>query len=200
MELKIKIDEQVYEQILKICQKENISFELSMQLYFIRVIENGSVIFTKNDSNTAFFKVPNLVSDSKDPLDDENLIIKKRGSIKLMENKMTKTLAKRLFWNKGQPLYPTVTFSSRNKSAFCYWSNPDLGVLCEDWSLILNDTDKGKLYLFNIPQNSIDEFEVKVRSDKQNLIDLQIMYDDPTFTDNRSGISFKEFFVDEIEY
>lgn len=200
MNLMIKIDEQVYEQILKICERENISFELSMQLYFIRVIENNSVIFTKNDLNATYFKAPNLLSDSKDSLEDNNLFNKKRGSIKFIENKMTKTLAKRLFWNKGQPIFPIVNFSSRNKSGYCYWSNPSIDVLSEDWSLILNDLDKKKLYLFNIPKNSIDELEVKVRSDRQNLIDLQIMYDDPTFTDNRSGISFKEFFVDEIDY
>ncbi len=40
----------------------------------------------------------------------------------------------------------------------------------------------------------------KVRHDKQNLIDLQIYYNDNNFIDSRSGISFAQWLVKSIEY
>lgn len=93
-----------------------------------------------------------------------------------------------------------VTFASKNRSAYVYWSNPSIDVLEEDWSLILNAKERGKLYLFTIPANALSPFDVVVRSDKSDRIDLQIEYNDPSFTDNRSGLRFVPFLVGEVDY
>lgn len=129
-----------------------------------------------------------------------NKINKDEQIINKVENKMTKRMAIRLFVNKGFKIYDEVTFASKNKTAYNYWANPHCSCLEHDWSLILNDCDNKKLYLFNIPAMAISKNEVIKRADNKQKIDLQIMYKDPTFTDNRSGIGFKKYFVDSIIY
>lgn len=114
--------------------------------------------------------------------------------------KMTKNKAIYLFNSKGYKLGRNITFASKNKTAYNYWANPDVSILSSDWYLILNDWNKQELHLFYIPKNSISEFEVMPRSDKKNQIDLQIMYDDSSFTDTRSKLSFRKYLKETINY
>ena len=81
-----------------------------------------------------------------------------------------------------------------------YWSNPNFSVLEEDWTLILNDWVNQILYLFRIPRNSISASELVGRNDQPDLIDIQILEDNPNFVDRRSDFSFRQFLVDEINY
>lgn len=115
-------------------------------------------------------------------------------------SKMTKNKAIYLFRSKGYELNGNVTFASKNKSANCYWANPDISVLSSDWYLILNDCYKQALHLFFIPNHSISSNKVVIRNDKKNQIDLQIMYDDHSFTDTRSKICFKHFMLASVNY
>lgn len=80
-----------------------------------------------------------------------------------------------------------------------YWANPPLDVLVKDWSLILNDYIEKKLYLLFLPKNSMSLGQLKTRADRPKL-DIQIYYNDRTFTERRSGCSFSRFFVAEIDY
>ena len=109
---------------------------------------------------------------------------------------MTKTIAKRLLSIQSD----NVSFSSKNRTANNYWSNPSYDCLNSDWFLILNDWQTNELHLFKIPARSFNRYNLVARADQPHLIDLQIAYRDPTFTDNRSGCSFKKYYVKTIKY
>ena len=73
-------------------------------------------------------------------------------------------------------------------------------MLKTDWTLILNDWVNRKLYLFRIPAKTISAHELIGRNDKPNLIDIQILEDNPSFVDRRSEYSFRRFLIDQIDY
>ena len=64
----------------------------------------------------------------------------------------------------------------------------------------MNDWVNRKLYLFRIPAKTISAQDLVARNDKPNLIDIQILDDNPSFIDKRSDYSFKRFLVDNIDY
>lgn len=113
---------------------------------------------------------------------------------------ITKNQAVYLFRRRGNAIGTEVTFASKNSGARIYWANPSFEVLNNDWSLILNDKNENKLYLFTIRARDISPSELRGRADVPERIDLQILYDDPSFTDTRSGVSFARYKVDEVEY
>ena len=92
------------------------------------------------------------------------------------------------------------TFASFNRSGYCYWANPKIDLLQENWTIIMNDTNNLKLYVFQIPAGAILLYKLKVRNDKPYLIDLQVRYGDGKFTDNRSGMQFAKWLVKIIYY
>ena len=114
--------------------------------------------------------------------------------------KMTKNKAINYFLREGYKLSGTITFASKNKSADNYWANPNFTTLNNQWNIILNDWIRQELYLFVIPANSINASSLVCRADKKNQIDLQIMYEDPSFTDMRSKISFFKYLVSQLKY
>ncbi len=114
--------------------------------------------------------------------------------------KMTKNKAVALFRQKGITLSRNTTFSSKNNSTHIYWANPNFQVLKSDWNLILNDWVHRQLHLFIIPANKIAASSLVGRADSPDLIDLQIAPDDPTYTDNRSKMSFCNYFIKTVTY
>jgi antitoxin component of RelBE/YafQ-DinJ toxin-antitoxin module len=116
--------------------------------------------------------------------------------------RMTKSKAVALFKQEGINFdnYENVVFSSKNKTTDVYWSNPSFNHLKINWCLILNDNINNKLYLLEVAADSISEDVLIPRADQTNLIDLQIMYGDPTFTDMRSKYSFAKFVKKTISY
>lgn len=113
--------------------------------------------------------------------------------------KMTKNKAIALFRNNGNSLNGNITFASKNKTAYNYWANPAFEVLDSDWFLILNDWVHQEIYLFEIPAKTFRYNQLVSRADKSQ-IDLQIMYEDNSFTDTRSKISFAKYLKDRISY
>ena len=95
--------------------------------------------------------------------------------------------------------FKTFTFASKNSVTNCYWANPNIGMLNNTWDLVLNDNIHYKWYYFQIPANSI-KLNQLVLSDKKYLIDLQIRYNDSSFTDTRSGISFVKWLKKKGQY
>ena len=112
---------------------------------------------------------------------------------------MDKNKAIKLFRQQGYQFCESITFSSKS-GPDKYWANPELCFLQADWDLILNDYINKKLYLFRISANSLALSQEETRKDRPNRIDLQIYYNDPEFTDSRSKISFKPFFIKELDY
>lgn len=92
------------------------------------------------------------------------------------------------------------TWASENKSNQKFWANPNTNCIQSDWWLILNDISKKKIYVFFIPINSLKPEHLVLRSDNKNLFDIQIKYDDNTFTDTRSHVQFYKWFQKELKY
>jgi len=115
-------------------------------------------------------------------------------------SRITKSIASNLFKSKGYATNRNVTFASKNKASNFYWANPLFDALEQDWYLILNDWINKDLHLFKIPVHALKASDLVSRSDNENKIDLQIVYNDITFTDSRSKISFAPFLVKSISY
>ena len=94
----------------------------------------------------------------------------------------------------------SVTFASLNKARKAYWANPYVDLLQKNWWILLNDYKRNELHIFNIPASSISATQIVVRADKPNRIDMQIIYGDKSFKDDRSKIKFEEWFVKTIPY
>lgn len=179
----LNIDSELLSQANTIFESIGIDFSTATRMFLKKVIKERSILFLITSVSQPIPSDHDSQPFSPDP-----------------DNNMTKSRAKRLIYNKGVSLYNNVTFASKNNGAYNYWANPELSLLDRDWSLILNDWKNRKIYLFNIPAKSIARSEFVTRRDKPYLIDLQIMYEDPTFTDNRSGYSLLQYKVAEINY
>lgn len=115
-------------------------------------------------------------------------------------NRCGKNEAIRIFERAGYRLGRNVTYASKNASTNLYWANPGFELLDYGWSLILDDTRRRILYLFDIPAHGIDPEELTSRSDDPERIDLQIYYGDFSFTDSRSKVEFRKFLVAHSSY
>lgn len=179
----LDFEDQIFEQANDVFEGIGLDFRSATNMFLKRVIKDGSISFLFSQQTISSNKV----------VDNEILPSLDKGD-------MTKNRAIRLFSSKGYSVGKNVTFASKNRSAYNYWANVEFGMLANDWHLILNDWINKVVYLFFIPAHSINAKELTPRSDKPFLVDLQIMYNDTTFTDNRSGFSFNKFLVETIYY
>jgi len=115
-------------------------------------------------------------------------------------SEMTKSKAVALFKRGGYIIGSNVTFASKNKSAETYWANPKFEILRNNWYLILNDSVHHNLFLFFIPAKTLSESNLLERSDKKEVADIQIDYNDSKFTDKRSKIQFIQFLKHTVQY
>lgn len=208
--ISIEINDDLYCQAESIFVDAGIDSDTAIKMFFKRVVNEGSFAFLLQ--NRQGEKEDLLVDNVKRHMARPRRLYNNESSVEgyvdrvadIKENgnfdRIRKGNAVRLLRSKGYDLYDTITFASKNTGAYNYWANPDSYYTKHNWSLILNDWKERKLYLFNIPANSISDNMIVVRADKPDKIDLQIMYNDVTFTDNRSGISFAKFFVGEVKY
>lgn len=179
----LDFEDQIFEQANDVFESIGLDFRSATNMFLKRVIKDGSISFLFSQQTISSNKF----------VDNEILPSLDKGD-------MTKNRAIRLFSSKGYSVGKNVTFASKNRSAYNYWANVEFGMLANDWNLILNDWINKVVYLFFIPAHSINAKELTPRSDKPFLVDLQIMYNDTTFTDNRSGFSFNKFLVETIYY
>ena len=108
------------------------------------------------------------------------------------------------FLNKnGIMVDKKTTYAVKNEKGE-FWANPQRKLLSTDWWLILNDNEKMELVILNIPKESLKVDQehcgngLYVRSDKTNLLDLNINTD--TFVDRKSGMNLSEYLVKKISY
>ena len=187
--------------IIAISLEENLAAEAEKILddmgLDIETVVKMMVKKIKNEQNINFLISPRTVANTSQRIEP-------LGNLKPIENevnnKMTKSKAVNIFRKEGFDFTGITTFASKNKSAYNYWANPDVTVLSNNWNIILNDWINQEIHLFNIPANTINPNSVVYRADKVNQIDLQIMYDDRTFTDMRSKISFEQYWVKSYKY
>lgn len=180
------------EQIIDIFDEIHTDFSTVIDLLFDKIIKERSISFLYEKEMPVYEKeTPNQ------PIQQNNNV--QQHSIR---KKMTKRIAIDLLKEKGYKkfLNNVITFASRNSGTLNYWANPHFNFLNKDWSIILNNVDKKELYLFFIPANSISKYNLLPRADKKYIIDLQIMYNDPNFTDTRSNFVFKKYFIAKLNY
>ena len=187
----------------KILDDEGLTLEVAIRVLLKRIIKEKSMAFLlKNNLQN------NNTAESFSGVCEQEVIGSankvERSSVAMLdtsnEKKMTKSIAIRLLRDKGFNVGKSVTYASKNRGAYNYWANPEFGMLSADWDIILHDWISKKIYLFTVPANTLHKNQLIPRSDKTYLIDLQIMYHDTTFTDNRSGVSFAKYLVGEVQY
>ena len=186
MENTIYVDEQLLREAEQILEEIGLDASAVAKMALKRVVRDGSISFLIADVPKIEVQAPVEVAVPM-PADIEN-------------GRITKSAATNLFRRDGVSTNNNVTFASKNKAGNYYWANPLFEALKQDWYLILNDWMKKELHLFKIPAHALKESDLVSRSDNEEKIDLQIAYNDTTFTDGRSKISFSEFLVQSIKY
>ncbi len=185
----IETERQTLNEAEEILNETGLDISSAIKVMLKRIIREGNATFLfSNNSVKKYISTNSQNSPSNSNEQAEESI------------KMTKNKAINLFRSKGTFINGNVTFASKNKVGYNYWANPDFSVLENDWFLILNDWIRQDIYLFKIPKDSIRCNNLVARADMKNRIDLQIMYDDSSFTDTRSKISFAIYLTDRISY
>ena len=186
----IEIQEDTLNQVNNVLDDLGLDIESAIRMFLRRIVRDQSVAFVLNNTGT-IASVPQSIIENNTFQSDV---------VKIDRGEMRKMLAIKMFKERGKIIDKNVTYSSKNRTTYNYWSNPNFSVLDENWSLILNDWVNRKLYLFNIPSRSISASQLVPRNDQKDLIDIQILENDPNFVDKRSGFGFKCFLTDEIDY
>lgn len=185
--IELNLDEDLLNASASILENVGMDIQTIVKVLLTRIVREGNVMFLFDQKKQ---ETSNMSKEQKTIF----------NAIEPDGIKMTKSRAKRLFANANIEITDTVTFASKNRAVANYWANPRFDVLKKDYTLILNDVVRKKLLLFLIPAYSIKDFELEKRHDRPERIDLQIAYNDKTYTDTRSGYSFSKFFVKEISY
>ena len=185
----VDIDEKLLDNADEVLDEMGLDIGTTIKVMLKRIVREGNPSFLFNNKSVkASF-------DNKEEQQEETV-----SEVKADEPiKMTKNKAIALFRNNGITFNGNVTFASKNKTAYNYWANPSFEVLYSDWFLILNDWVRREIYLFEIPAKTYRYNQLVSRADKSQ-IDLQVMYEDNSFTDTRSKISFAKYLKDRISY
>ena len=196
-----ELDENLIKEAETILDNEGLDLDVAMHMFLKRIVKEQTISFLLRNNS----KNINSTEKMLEVIEPTPTISPSYQSFSFIPDNtdrgnMTKSLAIRLLRGNGFNVGKNVTYASKNRGAYNYWANPAFEMLSNDWDIILNDWANKKIYLFTIPANSIKNYQLTPRSDKNYLIDLQIMYNDVTFTDNRSGVSFEKYLVAELQY
>ena len=186
MENNIYIEEQLRQDAEQILEKLGLDANTVAKMALKRVVRDGGISF--------------LIADLPKIEVEPTVTSAVPAIMNAAQSRITKSAAANLFKSKGYTTNNNVTFSSKNKAGNYYWANPLFEVLNQDWYLILNDWINRELHLFKIPVHALKENDLVSRSDNDKKVDLQIAYNDTTFTDSRSKISFAKFLIMTVSY
>lgn len=184
----LRVEENLLSEALKVIKPTGFDIQTAIRLFLMRLVKERDLSFILSNSQ----------SNEEDEKVSKTNSIQTRAQVDLEH--MTKSRASSLLRNNGIKLNRNVTFASKNRTAYNYWANPSFEMLKDEWYIILNDWLKREIILLKIPEGSISEADLVPRSDKRYLMDLQIMYNDNTFTDTRSGFSFGQYLVKVLKY
>lgn len=182
----IYVDEQLLREAEQILEEIGLDAGAVAKMALKRVVRDGGISFLVADVPRIEVQAP-VETISAPPADVES-------------GRINKSAAANLFRRSGVYTNSNVTFASKNKAGNYYWANPLFDALKQDWYLILNDWLKKELHLFKIPAQALKAADLVSRSDNEEKIDLQIAYNDATFTDGRSKVSFADFLIKSISY
>lgn len=181
----IYIDDQLLQEAERILEEIGLDATAVTKMTLKRVVRDGGISFLVTDLPK--IEVQPAASAPSNADDSE-------------QNRVTKNIAINLFKKNGVITNNNVTFASKNKAGNYYWANPLFGVLKQDWYLILNDWIKKELHIFKVPAKNIKPEDMVCRADNEEKVDLQVIYNDTTFTDSRSKISFSKYLIKTIQY
>lgn len=104
-----------------------------------------------------------------------------------------------LLRQKNYTVHSCVTFASTNARTGQFWANPNPEFIKQDWSFILNDKKKRKLYLLNILKNTFKEGDISLKSPKFELLDIRL---DPNTLINTAPdkTDFSPYKIAEVGY
>ncbi|MCL2675965.1 MAG: hypothetical protein FWE84_05220 [Firmicutes bacterium] len=193
--LTISIDSSLLYDAIQAVEQIGLDLHSALRIFITRLAREQSLSFLFLGNTQSQTGVPNRER-VPDNFQMPHSKVREQGE----KGDVTKSKALSLFRNAGVNFNRNVTFASKNRTAFNYWANPEFGMLKDDWFIVFNDWIKRELHLFFIPANSINASELTPRSDKEWLIDLQIMYNDNSFRDNRSGYCFAKHLIKQIKY
>lgn len=95
-------------------------------------------------------------------------------------------------------------FFGKNHTTHSYWIQCPETIINNDLSIILEDTIKHRLYLFNIPKGTFSRIEIDPKLEKYCLpktrLDIVINYDDNTFTIKNTNTQLKKCLIASIDY
>lgn len=186
MEYLIRVDHQLARDAGECLEEIGLDLSVATTMMLKRIVRDGGISF--------------LVADRPKNDIQSAAVIEEGTPVNTGVERITKSTAINLFKEKGCSFNQNVTYASKNKAGNYYWANPAFEVLKDDWYLILNDWKKRELHLFWIPGRRLKMNVLRSRADNAEKIDLQIAYNDPTFTDSRSKISFAQFCVEHVTY
>lgn len=187
---KVLIELEQYEGLGDILGEIGVDLENAISMFLKKIVRDKNISFLFNEDKV---------------LESANMekvkYFSKENTLNVRE--MSKKKAELLFNEKklltNKPYF--YTYATKNRSADVFWANPNFRCLELNWYLILNDYINKRLHLFYIPPKSISSNRLAQKSESSpNLIDLRIIYDDPTFTDESSQISFRSFYIESIDY
>lgn len=103
-----------------------------------------------------------------------------------------------LLRQKNYTVHSCVTFASTNARTGQFWANANPEYIKHDWSFILNDKKKRKLYLLEISKNTFRSGDIPVREDNGRL-DIRL---DPNTLINTAPdkTDFRPYKIAEISY
>ncbi len=219
--INVELDEQLYNEAQSILDEYGLDIEGVIKSTLKRVVRQGSAefIFAKSAPSAPIATPADTVSvmSARDAL----AYMPAPVSAPAVPAKITKNIAKSYFTKRGHVFDAPVIFSSRNKATGDYWANPSVDTTRAKWYLILNDQFGKVLRLFEMNPNpeyfndrrgkeneridattvEIDMIRLVPRADKPDLINLQIYGDDTTcFMDKVSGVMFRPYLIDEVNY
>lgn len=178
----ITIDGELAKQAAGVLNAIGLDVETVVRMTLKRVVRDGNISF--------------LVAGALPP---ENSVIERAQEDDDTVH-INKSIAVARFKEEGHFVSKNVTFASSNRATNNFWANPPFDVLDQDWYLILHDRQNKKLHLFRVPAGAVSALDLKSRNDREDRIDLQIYYNDPTYTDSRSKVSFAKYKVETIAY
>ena len=183
MKKHLLLDSNLVQEALPILEDWGVDLETVVKMTLKRIVRDNSIAFLTAKTEVPVMNTPiqNTAADSEN-------------------GRLGKSQAISLFEAQGFRFSRNVTFASKNRGAENYWANPYFFALDNDWYLILNDWKKRELHLFKIPAKTIHHGDMVPRVDQPEKIDLQIAYEDPAFTDNRSRVQFAGYRVKSLQY
>lgn len=195
----INLDDRSINEAEGILENIGLDIEMSVKILLRRIIKERNIGFLIGTGSADKVGVNLTEVDGSKSVD--NLICKANVRYqKKPGNDLKKSKAISILRQEGLNIEGNVTFASKNIASHNYWANPGFRCLDDDWFLILNDWERKELHLFFIPANSLSSINLEGRKDLPEKIDLQIMYNDSTFTDSRSGLSFALYQIKTSRY